>query len=116
MKIFKFGLFGILNSLLSYMVFSFLIYIGAYYLLASLLSFILGTISSYYLNSTYTFHTTVGNSKLVKFSISMTLSLVLGLLLLYFFVDALSVPILLAQIYVIIIRFPVNYLLAENTI
>ncbi|MBO1664497.1 GtrA family protein, partial [Vibrio parahaemolyticus] len=55
MKIVKFGSVGILNTLVSYLVFCVLIYVDVYYLTSSVLSFLVGSFFSYIMNSRYTF-------------------------------------------------------------
>ncbi|TOO39339.1 hypothetical protein CGH36_23740, partial [Vibrio parahaemolyticus] len=47
MKIVKFGSVGILNTLVSYLVFCVLIYFDVYYLTSSVLSFLVGSAFSY---------------------------------------------------------------------
>lgn len=51
----KFNLVGLLNTLIDFLMFSLLIWFGAYYLLAQVIAYGAGMINSYVLNSRYTF-------------------------------------------------------------
>ncbi|MEZ9450807.1 GtrA family protein [Vibrio splendidus] len=56
MTILKFGSIGVMNTVLSYLIFVVLIRLNVHYLTASGLSFIVGTLFSYTVNSRYTFY------------------------------------------------------------
>lgn len=116
MKIVKFGSVGILNTLFSYLVFCGLIYIDVYYLLASVLSFSAGALFSYLMNSRYTFSSGYNARGFIKFFSIMLASLALSVLLLYLFKSFVGIHVLIAQILVVFIRFPIVYLLVKRVV
>lgn len=116
MKIVKFGMVGIWNTALSYLTFCILIYFDIFYLVASLLSFLTGTLFSYLMNSKYTFSATVNSRSFAKYLAILLVSLVISLLLLYVFKNVVGVNVLVAQILVVLVRFPVVYLLLKRTV
>ncbi|MFC1234448.1 GtrA family protein [Vibrio sp. F74] len=113
MRIVKFGSVGILNTSFSYLVFCGLLYVNVYYLAASALSFIAGTALSYMMNSKYTFSADVSTKRFLKFFIIMVASLTFSLLLLYILKSVAGIDVLIAQILVVLIRFPIMYLLMK---
>lgn len=116
MKVVKFGMVGIWNTALSYLTFCILIYFDIFYLVASLLSFLTGTLFSYLMNSKYTFSATVNSRSFAKYLAILLVSLVISLLLLYVFKNVVGVNVLVAQILVVLVRFPVVYLLLKRTV
>lgn len=113
MTILKFGSIGVLNTVLSYLTFVVLIRLNVHYLNASGLSFIVGTLFSYVVNSRYTFYAQRDIWDFTKF-LSVTLaSITFSLLLLYILKSKLGIPVLIAQILIVIIRFPFIYLLMK---
>jgi len=116
MKIVKFGMVGIWNTALSYLTFCILIYFDIFYLVASLLSFLTGTLFSYLMNSKYTFSATVNSRSFAMYLAILLVSLVISLLLLYVFKNVVGVNVLVAQVLVVLVRFPVVYLLLKRTV
>lgn len=115
-KFSTFASIGVLNSLLSYCIFSLLYYFGLYYLLASAISFLAGTLFSYTLNAHFTFKKEK-NLKAGSLFILMNLfSLCLGLGLLYVFTEFFNIDPFIGQIMVIALRFPLNFLLSSKLI
>lgn len=113
MKIVKFGSVGAISTIFSYLVFWGLIHLNVYYLLASTLSFLAGTVINYFMNAKYTFSSLPNARALLKFLAIMTVSLSTSLFLLYLFTDIVGVQVLIAQIFVVLVRFPINYLLVK---
>jgi len=116
MKIVKFGLVGIWNTALSYLVFCILIYLDIFYLIASVLSFLVGTLFSYLMNSKYTFSTNVNPRSFAKFLVVLLASIAISLLLLYVFKHVFGMNVLVAQVLVVLVRFPIVYLLLKRTV
>jgi putative flippase GtrA len=86
-KFSKFSLIGILNTLISFISYSYLINIGLFYLLASFISYCLGLLNSYIWNLRWTFQKQHSRRVLIRFIIVNTFALSFKLLLLKFFVD-----------------------------
>ncbi|MGR5485306.1 GtrA family protein [Vibrio alfacsensis] len=116
MKVVKFGSVGILNTVFSYLLFCVLIYLDVFYLVASTLSFLAGTLFSYLMNSKYTFLAYANARSFVKFLVIMLASLVVSLLLLYVFKNLVGVHALIAQVLVVLVRFPIVYLLMKHVV
>ncbi|EOV6323342.1 GtrA family protein [Vibrio parahaemolyticus] len=116
MKIVKFGSVGILNTLVSYLVFCVLIYFDVYYLTSSVLSFLVGSAFSYIMNSRYTFSVCANVRSFFKFITITAGSLFLSVLLLYIFKSTVGIHVLIAQILVVLIRFPIVYLLMKRMV
>ncbi|MDH6027255.1 GtrA family protein [Vibrio splendidus] len=102
-----------MNTVLSYLIFVVLIRLNVHYLTASGLSFIVGTLFSYTVNSRYTFYVQRNIWDFTKFFSVTLASLTFGLLLLYVLKSKLDIPVLIAQIFVVIVRFPFVYLLMK---
>jgi len=116
MKVIKFGIIGIANTILSYAIFVLLIKIKVYYLLASTISFAFGTTLSYVLNTRYTFNDLINFWVYIKFtSVSIT-SLVISLMMLYGLKELCGFNVYLAQIAVVLIRFPLSYLVNREIV
>lgn len=113
MTILKFGSIGVMNTVLSYLIFLVLIGLNVHYLTASGLSFIVGTLFSYTVNSRYTFYVQRNILDFTKFLFVTIASLSFGLLLLYILKSKLGIPVLIAQMFVVIVRFPFVYLLMK---
>lgn len=113
MTILKFGSIGVMNTVLSYLIFLVLIWLNVHYLTASGLSFIVGTLFSYTVNSRYTFYVQRNIWDFTKFLSVTIASLAFGLLLLYILKSKLGIPVLIAQMFVVIVRFPFVYLLMK---
>lgn len=116
MKIVKFGSVGILNTLVSYLVFCVLIYFDVYYLTSSVLSFLVGSAFSYIMNSRYTFSVCANVRSFFKFITITAGSVFLSVLLLYIFKSTVGIHVLIAQILVVLIRFPIVYLLMKRMV
>lgn len=116
MRIVKYGSVGLINTIISYLIFYTLVSLGIHYLLASTVSFILGTIFSYIMNSNYTFSMYKSFRKFTKFFIITLISLSCSLILLYFLKNLVGFDVLLAQVIVVIVRFPIVYLLMKRIV
>ena len=116
MRIFKFGSVGFVNTVLSYSIFALLIYLNVHYLVASSLSFFVGTMFSYVINSQYTFSVQSNVRGFIKFFLITLASLTVSLLLLYIFKSKFNTPVLLAQLLVVLVRFPFVYLLMKYVV
>lgn len=116
MKIVKFGSVGVLNTAFSYLLFCGLIHLDVFYLFASTLSFLAGTLFSYLMNSRFTFSVYTNTRSFLKFLAIMLVSLTGSLLLLYVFRNAVGLHTLIAQLLVVLVRFPIVYLLLKRVV
>jgi putative flippase GtrA len=96
----KFGIVGISNTLLTLAVYTLLLKVfGVWYLAASAIGFIAGTINSFLLNRRWTFRGHVGDALTpVRWTVVQCTGLGINEGLLYLFVDAAHIDKLLAQV------------------
>lgn len=116
MKTLNLGIIGISNSIFSYVLFVILIRFGIFYLFASTISFVTGTIFSYVLNSRYIFRSKVNVRTYIRFFIVSLISLFMSLVLLFVLKGLLFFNVYLAQIAVILVRFPIVYTINRDKV
>jgi putative flippase GtrA len=61
----KFGLVGLVNTIVSYSIYSVLVYSGFHYLIGSVAGFIISVFTSFFLNSKFVFKETACKEKLI---------------------------------------------------
>lgn len=113
----KFGIVGVSNTLISYVVYIILVSIGSYYLFASLVGFFISVLNAFYWNNKYVFASEDGEKRVwwqvfckTFFSYAGT-GLILHNILLIFWVDVLHIHEMLAPIINLFITIPLNFLL-----
>ena len=119
MQFVKFGLVGVTNTFISYFVYLiFLFALGKeYYLVGSVVGFIVSVLNSFYLNDKYVFKKKedVNRSKhkaLIKVFLSYaSTGLILSNILLIIFIDYLYVPETIAPLIGLLITIPINYIM-----
>lgn len=116
MKLARFFSVGVLNTLFSYAVYCTLIYIEVYYILSSIISFSLGVLVSYVLNTRLTFSRRMDSKSLLKFSTIMCLSLLISIGMLFILKTMLNINVLIAQVLVVCIRFPIVYIVIKKNV
>lgn len=116
MQFFKFGLVGLFNSIVSYLIYTIAIYNNIHHLIANFLAFIISVLSSFYLNNKFVFKE--DNKKrsklkaLLKVYISYaTTGIFLNSIFLTIFIDVIGISKYIAPIIVMIINIPINFLL-----
>ena len=113
----KFGIVGLSNTLISYVIYVVMIFIGAHYLLASILGFVVSVLNSFYWNNKYVFKLENEEKRnwfgtLIKTFISYAgTGLVLNNILLVLWVEILHFPELIAPLVNLLITIPLNFLL-----
>jgi len=119
MQFTKFGLVGVTNTFISYFIYLiFLFALGKeYYLVGSVVGFIVSVLNSFYLNDKYVFKKKeeVNRSKykaLLKVFLSYaSTGLILSNILLIIFIDYLYVPETIAPLVGLLITIPINYIM-----
>lgn len=116
----KFGVVGLSNTAVSYIVYYALVCAGAHYLAASVASFAVGVLNSFFWNNKYVFKRR-GDEKrgvggaLVKTYVSYALTgLVLQNVLLFVFVDALRISKYIAPVFCLAATVPLNFVLNKK--
>lgn len=113
----KFGLVGISNTIISYVVYLIGITLGMYYMVASIIGFIVSVINSFYWNNRFVFTIQEGERRNLLKSFLKTFmayagtGLILNNLLLYLQVDILGWPQVVAPLINLFITIPLNYIL-----
>nr|WP_253825316.1 GtrA family protein [Vibrio sp. 03-59-1] len=102
---------GVCNTAISYLSFTFLLFIGIHYLLASIGGFFLAIVFSFHLNKKWTFNSTVRNTPRLVGSFFMInlLALASSLCVLHVLHHNASVNIYLAQAFALIVSMVVNF-------
>lgn len=115
-KIFKFGLIGILNTLITIASFAFLVYVlKMNYMIANVIAYILGMINSYIWNKNWVFNVKESHIFIyVKFIVVNLAMLGFNSLGLYYLVNMLNFNKLISQIIVIGIGMVFNFLLSKT--
>lgn len=115
LQFFKFAIVGVSNTLIAYVAYVILIELGIYYLLASVLSFLISVINAYYWNNKYVFQADENISWIIIFIRTVLAyagtGLILNNVLLYLWVDVCGINELLAPILNIFITTPINFLI-----
>ena len=108
----KFCVVGLSNTVISLAVYYIILYFGAHYVIASILSFIFSVLNAYYWNYKYVFNTKSDILKsLIKTYTSYGFSYVLSTTLLIILVEYYNISELLAPILVLVITVPLNFIL-----
>lgn len=113
----QFGIVGISNTLISYIVYIILVSIGFYYLIASFIGFLISVLNAFYWNNKYVFKSREGEKRalgeaFVKTFVSYAgTGLVLNNILLIIWVDIFKINEMIAPIVNLFITIPLNFLL-----
>lgn len=111
----KFGIVGISNTLISYLVYVVLVGVHINYLLASIMGFVVSVINSYYWNNKYVFKKQEDEQRiwwktLIKTFVSYAgTGLVLSNLLLVIWIEFIKVPEIVAPLINLLITVPLNF-------
>lgn len=111
----KFGLVGFSNTVISYVIYAALVYVGLYYLMSSIIAFVISVLNSFYWNNKYVFKSGDNSplfSKLIKTFLSYAFSgLILANILLVLWVDFFNVSKYLAPIINLAVTIPLNFVM-----
>lgn len=113
----KFGLVGVLNTLLSLAIYYILIYFNIYYIIANIISFLISVLNSFFLNKNFVFNDKKkGNvfKKLFKVYLSYGVTLVLSTVLLSIQVEYFNIPKTIAPIINLVFTIPINFVLVKQ--
>ena len=108
----KFSFVGVLNTIISLIVYYLCLYLGMYYLIANTLAFLASGLNAYICNKKFVFKSKAKtSSSLLKTYLSYTLTFITGSILLFILVDKIMISEIIAPIIVIIVNVPVNFIL-----
>lgn len=111
-KFVKFGLVGVLNTLINWIIFALLNFIGVYYIVANVIAYVIATANSYIWNSKWVFKYNGENKKetTAKFVILNLIGLGLNTGILYLLVDMVGLNKLIALVITTGIVMIINYI------
>ena len=111
-KFIKFGLVGVLNTLINWIIFALLNFVGVHYIVANVIAYAIATANSYIWNSKWVFKYNGKDKKetTAKFIILNLIGLALNTAILYFLVDILSLNKLVGLVITTAIVMVINYI------
>lgn len=111
-KFIKFGLVGVLNTLINWIIFALLNFLGVYYILSNIIAYVIATTNSYIWNSKWVFKYNGKDKKETtgKFIILNLIGLALNTTILYLLVDMLGLNKLVALVITTAIVMVINYI------
>ena len=111
-KFIKFGLVGVLNTLINWIIFAVLNFVGVYYIVANVIAYAIATANSYIWNSKWVFKYNGKDKKetTIKFIILNLIGLALNTAILYFLVDILLFNKLIGLVITTVIVMVINYI------
>lgn len=113
----KFGIVGLSNTLIAYAVYAACVWLGCHYLVANGLGFVVGVLNAYYWSDRYVFKKEEGETRSALWTLVKTYlaygatGLLLASLLLYVYVDRWQVSAYLAQLLVLVVTVPLNFII-----
>ena len=112
----KFGIVGLSNTLISYVVYVAGVRFGMHYLLASILGFVIRVLNSFYWNNKYVFGQGKEERNLLKTLLKTFMAyaftgLVLANILLYIWVDILGISEYLGPLINLVVTVPLNFVI-----
>jgi putative flippase GtrA len=113
---YRFFSIGIINTLVSYNLFLWINYVTTTPVFASAISFLFGLSLSYVLNVRFTFKKQTNSRSFFLFLIVNLCLLFYTMIAISFLVSQCGIPAYLAQIMIVIIRFPFSYILSMKVI
>jgi putative flippase GtrA len=111
----KFTLVGVFNTIFTYLLYLSLLSFFSYQIAFSI-SYCLGIVSSYFLNSYFSFKEKIRLQAIIKYPIVYVLQYILGLGGMYLFVELIKVNKIIAPIFCIIFTLPFTFILAKHII
>ncbi|MCX5908530.1 MAG: GtrA family protein [Deltaproteobacteria bacterium] len=112
-QFFKFGMVGVSNTVLSIVIYNGLLFAGVHYIIAYTIAFLISVINAYIWNRKFVFKASAGGGKrtFLKVFLSYGSTFLLGMALLYILVQYAGISKSLAQILLLLITIPANFLL-----
>jgi len=116
----KFGIVGFSNTVIAYVIYVSLVYLGLYYIFANIIAFIISVLNSFFWNNKYVFKKGVEQKQntlqsLIKTFISYAFSgIIIGNALLFLFVDVLHISKYIAPFFGLVISVPLNFIMNKK--
>jgi putative flippase GtrA len=110
----KFGIVGLMNNVISYMIYLILVSLGMHYTPANIIGFTVSVFNSYYWNNKYVFASNdsrVWWKTFIKTYISYAgTGIILSNIMLFIWIDGLGVSTIIAPLINLVITVPINFL------
>jgi putative flippase GtrA len=111
-QLIKFAFVGVLNTLITVISYSILIYFGIHYFIANTIGYGFGTLNSYFFNKRWVFQSSDTSKEVfTKFVVVNIITLCISNLFLFIFVDKYGFEKYIVQIFVIPITMLFNFIL-----
>jgi putative flippase GtrA len=113
----KFGIVGLSNTIISYIVYAALIYIGMPYLIASITGFVVGVLNSFLWNNLYVFKKNDNEKRNPWLTLTKTFlayagtGLVMANILLILFIEKYGISKYVAPLITLLITVPLNFII-----
>ena len=113
----KFGIVGVSNTLIAYVVYSVCVFVGIHYLIANAIAFFVSVLNAYYWSDRFVFAKGEGEARSAWWTLAKTYiaygstGLLLASVLLYLYVDRLGVSEYIAQLLVLVVTIPLNFVI-----
>lgn len=113
----RFGLVGVSNTLIAYVVYSVCVFWGVHYLVANAIGFFLSVLNAYFWSDRFVFKKEEGESRNALWTLAKTYiaygstGLLLASILLYLYVDKLHISEYIAQLLVLVVTIPLNFII-----
>ena len=113
----KFGIVGFSNTIISYAVYFFCVWIGMHYQLANIVGFIISVLNAYYWSSRFVFVKQTGEerglfSSLIKTFVAYSFTgIVLNAIFLWLLIDKMALSEYIAPLLILLITVPLNFIL-----
>lgn len=112
----KFGIVGLSNTIISYFIYTVLVYFGLYFLIASIIAFIVSVFNSFFWNNKYVFKRSKDTKGIIKTIIRTFVSygltgLILHNILLFLFIEFVHISKYVAPVFCLVITVPLNFIL-----
>lgn len=108
----KFGLVGILNTLVSLIIYYFLVFLNLNYIIANIIGYFLSSVMGYFLNKVWVFNAKRQKiiSSSIRYYIVYGISLVINVSSMYLWVNILYISKIVAPVLTMFLTVPFNYI------
>lgn len=113
----KFGIVGLSNTIIGYLVYSLCVWLGIHYLLANLLGFAVSVVNAFYWSNRFVFKKNSNEqrglwSSFIKSTLSYaSTGILLNSILLWLFIDVMLMSEFVAPLIILLITVPTNFIL-----
>lgn len=116
----KFSIVGFTNALVAYSVYFCLTYLGIHYIIANIIAFAVGVLNSFFWSSRFVFKKKTGEYRNPFYTLAKTYlayaitGLILSNILLYVFVEIISISKYIAPLLSLVITVPTNFIINKE--